>query len=158
MKKILALFAAALSVIAVFSGCSGDGDSASVIQGYKDKEIYTDEGGTQNQAFSKYFYDESFDDKFAKKDDYTKVDSKNKEEITGYFTDFNDWAPISSFGDKYDFKTDMITDGDYYYIEESTTNNENIGQRKERTIYRLYSIYYYDTESHTLYYVHNDIT
>lgn len=81
----------------------------------------------------------------------------DKEDITGYFQDFDTWGTTSSFSDHYDFKTDMITEGDYYCIADENVNVSSVGQRKAVKIYHKYSVYYYDTESHTLYYIHNNL-
>jgi hypothetical protein len=52
----------------------------------------------------------------------------------------------------------MITEGDYYAILESKTNDDTAGLRKMRTTYKMYNIYYYDTETHTLHHIYSDIT
>ena len=123
MKKIVTILLAGLMCGAILAGCGNSESPKQVLKGYSDSETYSDgdESSTQ-QDFSKYTYDKSYDSKFSKDENYTKVTSKNKEDITGYFQDF-----------------------------------DTCGQRKAVKIYHKYSVYYYDTESHTLYYIHNNL-
>lgn len=158
LKKIVTILLAGLMCGAILAGCGNSESPKQVLKGYSDSETYSDgdESSTQ-QDFSKYTYDKSYDSKFSKDENYTKVTSKNKEDITGYFQDFDTWGTTSSFSDHYDFKTDMITEGDYYCIADENVNVSSVGQRKAVKIYHEYSVYYYDTESHTLYYIHNNL-
>lgn len=160
MKKITVMFVAITLLLTFLAGCGSDEAPEEIIKGYKDSKTFSDgsEADSSVQEFSKYIYDESYDKKFAGNDDYTKVDSKNIDEISGFVENFDSWAELSSFSDDYDFSKESVTEGDYYVIADSTTSDDNVGQRKERRVYRAYSIYYYDTETHTLYYIHCDIT
>lgn len=56
--------------------------------------------------------------------------------------------------ENYDFNCNNINEGDYYYIK--TKEGEKIGDSKYDK-YDNYSIYLYDIESHTLYYIHSNI-
>lgn len=42
---------------------------------------------------------------------------------------------------KYDFESGLITEDDYYFLQEDS-NDDN------------YSVYLYDSDGHTLYYIH----
>ena len=158
LKKLVTILLAGLMCGAILAGCGNSEDPKQVLQGYSGNESYSDGDETSTQQdFSIYIYDKSYDSKFSKDENYIKVTSKNKEDITGYFQDFDTWGTTSSFSDNYNFKTDMITDGDYYCIADEKVNISSVGQRKAVKIYHEYSVYYYDTESHTLYYIHNDL-
>ncbi|MGN1132339.1 MAG: hypothetical protein ACI4RL_05495 [Ruminococcus sp.] len=158
IKRIIASLLVIATPLAVLAGCSDDSEPEQIIKGYKDSEVYSDNNENDKENFSKYIYDESADAKFAKSEEYEKVTADNKEDVTAFFEDFQEWAGISTFQDKYDIESDIVTEGDYFSITDSDLNNDNIGQRKSRTIYRQYSLYLYDTESHTLYYINHDIT
>lgn len=159
LKKLIAILLTGIICGTILVGCGSEEEPEQVLKGYSDSQTYSDgDENSTKQDFSKYTYDKSYDSKFSKDENYTKVTSKNKEEITGFFDNFTTWEKSSSFSDKYDFKTSMITDGDYYCIADQKIATDVVGQRKALKVYRKYSVYYYDTESHTLYYIHNDIT
>jgi hypothetical protein len=155
-KKLTILLAVIAVTTMFFTGCGDSENPSEVLQGYKNSSVFQKDG--EEQSYDTYEYDESFDSKFAKDDDYIKVTADNIEEITGYFNDFESWAKVSSFKNDYKFTTDMITEGDYYTIPKEQVNNDSAGLRKLRTLYRMYSLYYYDTETHTLHHIYSDIT
>jgi hypothetical protein len=115
---------------------------------YKDKDEYFDtEGFADFTDFCKYYYDANADTHFASMSEYQAVTDEDKGKLTGYFNDFVSWIALrKDCLDQYNFdpKT-YITVGDYYYIKTKE------GQ------YTNYTVYYYDTETHTLYYIHNNI-
>lgn len=158
IKRIVAPLLVLATTLAVMAGCSDDSEPEQIIKGYKDSKVYSDNNENDKENFSKYIYDESADAKFAKAEEYEKITSENKEDVTAFFEDFKEWAGISTFKDEYDIEPDIVTEGDYFCITDSDLNNDNLGQRKSRTIFRQYSIYLYDTDSHTLYYINHDIT
>lgn len=159
MKRILTIFVTILVCGTILAGCGNNDNPEQVLAGYSNNQSYSDgDESSTKQDFQKYTYDESYDSKFSKDNNYTKVTSKNINKIKGFFDDFEKWASLSSFSDKYDFKNSMITEGDYYCIADETVTTDTVGQRKAVKTYRQYSIYYYDTETHTLYYIQNDIT
>lgn len=158
MKKITAIILTLMLTIIALSGCGDDKDPKEVIAGYTDSQTFEDGEDGNKQEFTKYTYDKSFDEKFSSNEDYIMVDSKTKDEITGYINNFDEWATISTFSKDYDFGADKVKDGDYYVIADKTISNDNIGVRKQRTVYKMYSIFYYQTESHTLYHIYSDIT
>lgn len=160
MKKLVTILLAGLMCGTILAGCGNDKDPKQVLAGYSDSKSYSDgdDDSSTKQEFSKYIYDSSFDSKFENDNNYTKVTSKNKSEIKEYFDNFQIWGGSSSFSDNYDFKTDMITDGDYYCIADKDVFTDIAGQRKALKVFKEYSIYYYDTETHVLYYIHNDMS
>ena len=158
IKRIVASLLVLATTLAVMAGCSDDSEPVQIIKGYKDSKVYSDNNENDKENFSKYIYDEGAEKNFAKSQDYEKVTAENKEDISGIFEDFQKWASISTFQDEYDIKPDIVTEGDYFCIVDSDLNNDNIGQRKSRTVYRQYTLYLYDTESNTLYYINHDIT
>lgn len=158
IKRIIALLLITVTPLIAVTGCSEEKEPEQIIKGYKDSQVYSDNNENDKENFSKYIYDEGAEKKFAKSQDYEKVTAENKEDISGIFEDFQKWASISTFQDEYDIKPDIVTEGDYFCIVDSDLNNDNIGQRKSRTVYRQYTLYLYDIESNTLYYINHDIT
>lgn len=158
IKRIIALLLITVTPLIAVTGCSEEKEPEQIIKGYKDSQVYSDNNENDKENFSKYIYDEGAEKNFAKSQDYEKVTAENKEDISGIFEDFQKWASISTFQDEYDIKPDIVTEGDYFCIVDSDLNNDNIGQRKSRTVYRQYTLYLYDTESNTLYYINHDIT
>ena len=157
MKRFIALILTVIVFSLSLFGCSSVSEDEAVVKGYADKQEYNDDGTNGQQSFTKYIYDTDVKNDYQKDKNYIQVNSDNKDEIAGYLHHFDEWVKISSFKDKYDFTSDMITAEDFYYITENVVSDDNIGQRKERRVYKMYSIYYYDTESNTLYYIFNDI-
>lgn len=157
MKKFIAMIFTAIVFSLSLFGCSSVSEEDAVIKGYADKQAYNDNGTNGQLSFTKYTYDTDVKDDYQKDENYIQVNTDNNAEIAGYFQHYNEWVKISSFKDKYDFTSDMITTGDLYYVTDDVVSDDNIGQRKERRVYKMYSIYYYDTESNILYYIFNDI-
>ncbi len=158
MKKMLAMLLIMIVPLLIFAGCGSDKDPSEIIQGYKDSQTYSDGEEGSKQEFGKYIYDESFDSKFQENEDYQKVSKNNIKEIKGYVKNFDSWAKLSTFSKDYDFGENHVTEGDCYTIVDKVVSNDSIGVRKQRTVYKMYSIYYYDIESHNLYHIFIDIT
>lgn len=135
----------------MFAAC---GDPAQVLEGYTDSKVFTDD----DQDYAYYTYDDSADPAFEKDENYKEVTADNLEDIKGYFTDFYEWAKLSSFSGEYKADEAMLTAGDRYVIADQLVDDSGSGIRKLTTIYRKYDLYYYDKESHTLHRIHNDLT
>lgn len=124
-----------------------------ILSGYYDSEEYWDKDGFQDYTdYCKYYYDSKYDNVFKRNSSYEKVEEKDIENLVGYFNDFSKW--MSNRNDEYDFDTKYITKGDYVAIK--TKENEKIGNSYYEK-YDNYTIYLYDIETHTLYYIHNNI-
>lgn len=124
----------------VLTACTSK--SNEILEGYSNCEEYYSDGFQDYTDYCKYFYEESDDDKFKESSYYSVVTKDNIESIKSYFDEF----PYGSMknGNKYDFETSNITEGDYYCIKNGS-NNDN------------YSIFLYDMNNHTLYYIHYNI-
>ena len=82
LKKLVTILLAGLMCGAILAGCGNSEDPKQVLQGYSGNESYSDGDETSTQQdFSIYTYDKSYDSKFSKDENYTKVTSKNKEDI-----------------------------------------------------------------------------
>ncbi len=61
---------------------------------------------------------------------------------------------LSNRSDEYDFSESNITQGDYVYIK--TKEGEKSGNSYYDK-FDYYTVYFFDLEQHTLYYIHNSI-
>jgi hypothetical protein len=113
-------------------------------EGYIDKEEhYQQEGFKDYTDYAKYVY--SSDDIIINDIDYKEVVSTDIEEVKRYFDDIYHWMEIDNRLDEFDFDTNCIDAGDYVrIIDKSEKNNTN------------YSVYFFDIDTLTLYYVHNN--
>lgn len=140
-----------LILIFVITGCSSQGDIVEIPKGYNYKEEYYDENGFQDYTdYAKYIYPSQ--SVIINNDNYKKITKEDIEDIKGYFNDFRNW--MSSRLDEYDFDDSMINEGDYVRIR--TKEGEKIGNSQYNK-YDNYSIYFFDIETLTLYYIHNNI-
>lgn len=117
-----------------------------VLKGYYEKEEYFQEDGFQDYTdYCKYFYKKLDDDKFINNTKYEMVKEENIKGLKGYFGDTRKWMNRDGRSNDFDFDDDIISAGDYYYLDlkESGYNN--------------YNVYFYDIETHILYYIHSNI-
>ncbi len=117
-----------------------------ILKGYYEKEEYFQEYCFQDYTdYCKYFYKNASDDKFIKNTKYEMVKEENIEGLKNYFNDTRKWMNIEGRSNDFDFNNSIISVGDYYYLDlkESGYNN--------------YNLYFYDIETHILYYIHSNI-
>lgn len=126
-----------------------------IIRGYYDKEEHYDPNGWQDYTdYCKYYYSEEYDKVFSKNKKYSLVRDEDISNIKSYFNNFSNWMSLLDRSDEYDFKLSNITSGDYVYINDR--EGEKIGDSYYEK-YEDYTVYFYDTEQHTLYYIHSNI-
>lgn len=116
-----------------------------------DKVTNYSEGFRFYTDYCKYFYtDESIIDKIENNDDFCIIDDDNIEIVKYFFEHYSSWA-IKRHGDKYDFSMDSINEGDYFniYIPEQYLETSKYTES--------YDMFFFDKESLTLYYIHNNI-
>lgn len=146
MKKIGLLI---VGIMIFITGC----DSGRVIdipKGYIKSEEYFDKEGIQDFSdYAKYIYDN--EEVIVNDDKYKKISFDDIENIRSYFDDFSRVIRLEGI---YDFDTSIITEGDYVRIE--TKEGEEIGDSTYGK-YDNYSVYFFDRETLTLYYIHNNI-
>ena len=120
-----------------------------ILSGYHDSDKYPDPNGFQdNVDYYKYYYKDKFDKKFSNSFLYKKVEKEDIENITSYFLNFENW--MKERLNVYDFDINIISEGDYVRIE---------NKRPDDYIWKFadYTVYLYDIESNTLYYIHSNI-
>lgn len=150
MKKVFILTILFILVIIVTTSCSSQTDNRYIPNGYINKEEHYDVNGFQDYTdYAKYTYYSK--DIILNNNDYKKVTSNDFESIKNYLENFRGWMETDNRLDEYDFDENIINEGDYFCI--INENDKEINYLN----YDNYSIYYFDVETLTLYYMHNNI-
>ena len=122
--------------------------------GYVSKEEHFDQVGWQDYTdYCKYQYWSSIP--FQLDTRYHIVSEAEIENIIGYFDDFRGWMEVCGRLDEYDFDPVCINAGDYLLID--TKEGKPIGQNSHYRKYDCYTLYFFDRETWTLYYIHTNI-
>ena len=119
--------------------------------GYISKEEYYQEDGFQDYTdYAKYIYSSDIFIKINNK--FRKLREEDVNNIKSYFDNF-DYYVRKEWASKYKFDKSIITEGDYVRIKTKE------GEPRANSIYGkydYYSICFFDMETLTLYYIHND--
>lgn len=152
MKKIVYSVVLLIGMTICISGCYSFSDKG-VLKGYIGKDEHFDKEGFQDYTdYCKYYYEKS-NNLFFKNDTYSELKEEDIENIRSYFTNFESWMNAADRVDEYDFDNSCISEGDYIYIK--TKEGEPIGNSNYKK-FDNYSVYFYDTESSTLFYIHSN--
>ena len=150
MKKPIYIFS--ILFIALLTGCSQT-DYVGIPKGYIEKHEFYDKEGFQDYTdYAKYIY--SNNSSFINNDEYQKVSDNDIDNIKGYFDNFKGWMEKAGRLDEYDFNESIINEGDYVKIK--TKEGQPIGNSKYKK-YDNYHVYFFDSETNTLYYIHSNI-
>lgn len=92
---------------------------------------------------------------------FKPVTAESKNELLGYIDNFENWVNVTREGDddntlvvNYHFSRADIDESDYLYI--SDRDGEAIGDGVYSK-YDSYNVYFFDSQTTTLYYFHNNI-
>lgn len=146
MKKILIT----ITLILLLTGCNGT-MNAEIPKGYISKiEHYDTEGIQDHTDYAKYIYDKTI----VENDTNYKLVQDNINNIKSYFNDFKSVMESKERLNEYDFDIDSITENDYVRIitKEGTAIGDSTYDKFDN-----YSVYLFDSETLTLYYIHNNI-
>ncbi len=153
MKK---LFLAIVLVIVILAttGCSNS-KIIGIPDGYINKEEHFDKEGIQDFTdYAKYIY--GSEDVITGNKEYKKIEYNDIQNVVGYFEDFSGWMKAADRLSEYDFDMRIISEGDYYKVK--TKEGQIIGNSEHQyRKYDNYSVYFFDVETLTLYYIHNNI-
>ena len=150
MKRVICVL---LLITAVFSFSSCFGKLKYVPDGYIESGEYFDKAGFQDFTdFCYYKYNSA--DCFKENKAYTKIGESDIENVKGYFEHFGSVMEYENRMDEYVFDINSVSSGDYVRIE--TKEGKPIGDLKYEK-YDNYSIYFFDVETLTLYYIHTNI-
>ncbi len=124
------------------------GNKSPILKGYYKSEEYWDKNGFQDYTdYCKYFYTAEDDEKFINQEQYKVLENNHIEEIISYFNNFRKQMENQSRMTEYDFDTNWINSGDYVHIKVDKASDLNYS----------YSVYFYDIQTHILYYIHHNI-
>ena len=157
MKKTFALTVLVLILAISLSACTAPEDKVLNSLGeYKSKEFYT-EGAFQDYTdYAKYYYDSV---NFTDNEYFSKIGQADIDVLNEHLDDFESWIETHHKGDasreiviNYDFDRSIIDSEDYLYID-SEKHTWDDGY----TSLVNYDVYFFDTQTNTLYYFHNNI-
>ena len=115
------------------------------------EEHFDTEGFQDYTDYCKYYYqDKSAVEKDAR---YSRVSKADIAAISNYFAHFRSSA-ATDVANAYDFNPNSISEGDYVLIE--TKEGKPIGDSFYGK-YDNYSVYFFDSDSCVLYYLHSNI-
>ena len=144
-------------LISTLSSCTAPEDKVLNSLGeYKSKEFYT-EGEFQDYTYyAKYYYDSV---NFTDNEYFSKIGQADIDVLNEHLDDFESWIETYREGDasreivvNYDFDRSIIDSEDYLYID-SEKHTWDDGY----TSLVNYDVYFFDTQTNTLYYFHNNI-
>jgi sRNA-binding regulator protein Hfq len=149
-RKILCVIKTTLLLLSL-AGC-GMSDSY-IPKGYEKTEEHFDPAPTQDHVdYCKYFYNNS--DLFKNNEDYETVSESDVDIVRCYFENFAGYMNAGGRLGEYDFDDSCVSEGDYVHIY--TKEGEKIGTG-EYNKYDHYTVYFFDTDSNVLYYIHANI-
>ena len=145
-------------LISTLSSCTAPEDKVLNSLGkYKSREFYTEGEFQDFTDYAKYYYDSAdfTDNKY-----FSKIQQSDINALNEHLDDFESW--ISTYRENditceiavhYDFDRYLIDDEDYLYIYSEQGDPWEDGN----IVLYNYDIYFFDTQSNTLYYFHNNI-
>ena len=157
MKKPFALTVILLILTISLSACTAPENKVLNSLGeYKSHEFYT-EGAFQDYTdYAKYYYDQV---DFADNEYFYKIGQADIDALNEHLDDFESWIKTLRENDasreivvNYDFVRSLIDCEDYLYIE-SEKHTWDDGY----TSLVNYDVYFFDTQTNTLFYFHNNI-
>ena len=161
MRKRLSFLAIILLLTLLFPSCTETEDKVLNSLGkYKSHEFYT-EGEFQDYTdYAKYYYD-SVD--FTDNEYFSKIEQSDLDKINECLDDFESFIATYRENDSsreivtnYDFNRSLIDFEDYLYIHSEAFTDE-WADGTTNTVLVSYDIYFFDAQSNTLYYFHNNI-
>ncbi|MBQ9890579.1 MAG: hypothetical protein IJM39_04135 [Firmicutes bacterium] len=140
---IIMLLLAALVIYVLNTACSSEAIHE-IPSGYTSKETHWDPNGGQDYTdYCKYTYKDASG--FAGNKDYNKAAAADIETIKGYFANFREWMNVEDRLDEYDFDPACIDTEDYFRLTERYPNYDD------------YTLWFFDMQTLTLYYIHTNI-
>ena len=114
-------------------------------------DCYYSDGFQDYTDYCKYYYanQENVLEKVKNNPYFKPVTPDDITELNRYFDNFEGWLEYVDYKDKYDFQRNIIDTEDYFYIE----NNETEEEHK----YWNYDVYFFDVQTKTLFFIHNNI-
>lgn len=151
MKKFL-LFILTVTLLQLFSACTYTDPVIASLPEYQSEVFYTSGGFQDSTDYAKYIYGSVTTQQLVFSEYFCKVNADDVEEILLHIQNFEEWIKVvgGELQENYDFDHAILSVGDYFYLR--TKAGEAIGDG----VYD-YTIYYFDVDTLTLYYFHNNI-
>ena len=157
MKKHMAFLVVVSLVTLLLASCVAPEDKVLNSLGeYKSHDLYHEGAFQDFTDYAKYYYDSVV---FADNEYFSKIEQSDIDILNEHLDDFESWIETYREGDasreivvNYDFDRSLIDFEDYLYID-SEKNTWDDGY----TSLVNYDIYFFDTQTNTLYYFHNNI-
>lgn len=152
MKHLVPVALIIILLMLTFVGCEAPVDEVlSSLGDYNTSEFYS-EGEFQDYTdYAKYYYDNV---SFENNEFFKIMTDTDREHLLQHIENFEQWLddieeanPVSELVSSYDFDESVISDDDYLYIYDDPDYLD----------YGNYDVYFFDTQSLTLYYFHNNI-
>ena len=156
MKKTFAIILVFSFLALILSACVPVDKALDSLGEYKSCEFYTEDSFQDYTDYAKYYFD-SVD--FSNNEYFTKIEQSDIDVLNEHLDDFESWIETYREGDasrdivvNYDFDRSFIDSADYLYI-----NSEKHTWDDGYTSLVNYYVYFFDTQTNTLYYFHNNI-
>ena len=114
-------------------------------------DCYYSDGFQDYTDYCKYYYakQENVLEEVKNNPYFKPVTPDDITELNSYFDNFEVWLEYVEYQDKYDFQRNYIDTEDYFYIE-----NDEISEKHK---YWDYDVYFFDVQTQTLFFIHNNI-
>lgn len=155
MKRLCFLLTTILLILSL-TGCDEQSKVLRSLPDYESEVFYTSDGFQDYTDYAKYTYDSVSVQDLEDSNYFTVTTAKDVQKINIYINNFEEWVKAVG-GDlkkNYDFDRSIVTEGDYFYI--FTYEGKPIGESTYGK-FDNYSVFYFDIDTQTLYYFHNNI-
>ena len=160
MKRIksTAIILSLIILISTLSSCIAPEDKVLNSLGEcRSCEFYTCGGFQDYTDYAKYYYDPV---DFTDNEYFSVIEQSDIDALNEHLDDFESWIETYREGDasreivvNYDFDRSVIDHEDYLYIESEKYDPWDDGNM----VFASYDVYFFDTQTNTLYYFHNNI-
>lgn len=113
-----------------------------ISDGFQDYTIYREYHYSNSKKMSRSLERSPF---------FEKVKQEDVEVINGYLDDFKGWLTYTDFENECKFDSECIDTSDYWCLFNKWEDDE------EECLYFDYDLYYYDSETMTMFMIHNNI-
>lgn len=119
-------------------------------------DCYYSDGFQDYTDYCKYYYENQNNiiDEIKNNQYFKSVTNDDIEELNSYFDNFEGWLKWVEYKEEYDFQRSCIDSEDYFYIENKETS-EKYADYPDK--YSAYNVYFFDVQTQTLFFIHNNI-
>ena len=120
---------------------------------YKSKIGYISDGFQDYTIYREYHYSDSkkMNKALERSSLFERAEEDDIDVINRYLDDFNAWLTHTDFEDKCKFYSECIDTSDYWYVISKWADD------RQDSMYYDYDLYYYDSETMTMFMIHNNI-